>query len=78
VTPWPVEQPLSLNQRLKSQEALKAAGFDPGVIDGVIGVGTRSAIREWQRANHLTADGYLSFDLANQFLVMTGGVAEVR
>ncbi|CAM3150009.1 lytic murein transglycosylase [Asticcacaulis taihuensis] len=78
VTPWPVEQPLSLNQRLKSQEALKAAGFDPGVIDGVIGVGTRSAIREWQRANHLTADGYLSFDLANQFVVMTGGVAETR
>ncbi len=78
VTPWPVEQPLSLNQRLKSQEALKAAGFDPGVVDGVIGVGTRTAIREWQRANHLTADGYLSFDLANQFLVMTGGVAEVR
>jgi len=78
VTPWPVEQPLSLNQRLKSQEALKAAGFDPGVIDGVIGVGTRSAIREWQKANHLTADGYLSFDLANRFVVMTGGVAEVR
>ncbi|MFT4075325.1 MAG: lytic murein transglycosylase [Asticcacaulis sp.] len=78
VTPWPVEQPLSLNQRLKSQQALKAAGFDPGVIDGVIGVGTRQAIRDWQRANHLTADGYLSFDLANQFVVMTGGTAEVR
>ena len=78
VTPWPVEQPLSLNQRLKSQQALKAAGFDPGVIDGVIGVGTRAAIREWQKANHLTADGYLSFDLANQFVVMTGGAAEVR
>jgi len=78
VTPWPVEPSLSLTQRLKSQEALKAAGFDPGVIDGVIGVGTRQAIRDWQRANQLTADGYLSFDLANRFLVMTGGVAEMR
>ncbi|WP_031238580.1 lytic murein transglycosylase [Asticcacaulis sp. AC466] len=78
VTPWPVEPPLSLNQRMKTQEALKAAGFDPGAIDGVIGIGTRQAIRDWQRANHMTADGYLSFDLANQFVVMRGGAAEAR
>ncbi|MDI7774286.1 lytic murein transglycosylase [Asticcacaulis sp. EMRT-3] len=70
VTPWPDEPPLSLDQREKSQMALKAAGFDPGPIDGVIGTGTRQAIREWQRANHLAADGYLSFDLANRFTSM--------
>jgi lytic murein transglycosylase len=78
VTPWPVEPPLSLDQRMKTQAALKAAGFDPGTIDGVIGVGTRQAIREWQRANQLTADGYLSFDLANQFVVSQGGTPAVR
>ncbi len=70
VTPWPVEPPLSLDQRLKAQQALKAAGFDPGAIDGVIGFGTRQAIRDWQRANHLPADGYLSFELANTFVSM--------
>ena len=68
VTPWPVEQPLSLDQRTKSQTALKAAGFDPGPIDGVIGFGTRQAIRDWQRANKLPADGYLSYDLANRLV----------
>ncbi len=72
VTPWPAEQPLSLDQRMKSQTALKAAGFDPGAIDGVIGFGTRQAIRDWQRANGLPADGYLSYDLANRFVAMVG------
>ncbi len=67
---WPVEPPLSLDQRMKSQAALKAAGFDPGSVDGVIGPATRTAIRNWQRANNLPADGYLSFDLANRFVGM--------
>jgi lytic murein transglycosylase len=70
---WPVEPPLSLQQRIRSQQALKAAGFDPGAEDGVIGVNTRQAIRDWQRANHRPADGYLSFALANEFVAMTGG-----
>jgi lytic murein transglycosylase len=67
---WPVEQGLSLEQRIKSQQALKAAGFDPGAVDGVIGVGTRGAIRNWQRANNEPADGYLSVELANRFVAM--------
>lgn len=70
VTPWPVEPPLSLDQRKKTQMALKSAGFDPGPIDGVIGAGTRQAIRDWQKANHLAADGYLSADLADRFVAM--------
>ncbi len=74
-TPWPVEPPLSLQQRIRAQQALKAAGFDPGAQDGVIGVNTRQAIRDWQRANHRPADGYLSFALANEFVAMTGGAA---
>ncbi len=75
VTPWPVEQGLSKDQRYKSQQALKAAGYDPGTIDGVIGFGTRQAIRDWQRANRLTADGYLSTELANRFVAMVDGTA---
>ncbi len=72
-TPWPVEPPLSLQQRIRAQQALKAAGFDPGAQDGVIGVNTRQAIRDWQRANHRPADGYLSFALVNEFVTLTGG-----
>ena len=70
-TSWPVEPPLSLQQRIRTQQALKAAGFDPGSQDGVIGINTRQAIRDWQRANHRPADGYLSFALASEFVAMT-------
>ena len=38
VTPWPVEPPLSLDQRKKTQMALKAAGFErfPTDLDGFL------------------------------------------
>ena len=39
------------------QVALKNAGFDPGVIDGKMGRQTKEAIRGFQRANNLQADG---------------------
>ncbi len=39
------------------QTCLKNAGFYTGKIDGVKGRNTRRAIREFQRANGLTADG---------------------
>lgn len=39
------------------QAALANAGFNPGAIDGRMGRQTRDAIRAFQRANGLTADG---------------------
>lgn len=39
------------------QAALKNAGFYDGAIDGKIGDKTRSAIKEFQKANGLVADG---------------------
>ncbi len=60
VTPWPEEVPLSLEQRQAAQRALNSLGFKAGAVDGVIGAGTRAAIRNWQRARSLPADGYLS------------------
>ncbi len=39
------------------QKALKDAGFDPGPIDGVRGRRTIAAIKAFQRANSLDADG---------------------
>jgi len=39
------------------QIALKNAGFDPGRIDGKMGRQTRDALKAFQKANNLTADG---------------------
>ena len=39
---------------------MAALGFDPGAPDGVVGLNTRTALRNWQKARGLTADGYLS------------------
>ena len=58
--PWPVETPLSLTDRMTAQRALIALGFSPGAPDGVVGMGTRTALRTWQKARGITADGYLS------------------
>ncbi|MEO7026851.1 MAG: lytic murein transglycosylase, partial [Caulobacteraceae bacterium] len=59
-TPWPREIPLSLTDRLDAQTALAKLGFNPGAPDGVIGVGSRQALRAWQRKTGLPAYGYLS------------------
>ena len=66
VRPWPQETPLSLVDRMTAQRALTALGFDPGQPDGVVGMGTRKALREWQKARGLTADGYLSADMVRR------------
>jgi membrane-bound lytic murein transglycosylase B len=60
VKPWPAETPLSLADRMTAQRALAGLGFTPGTPDGVVGMGTRTALRAWQKARGLTADGYLS------------------
>lgn len=59
-TPWPKETPLSLEDRMESQQALARLGYSPGPPDGQIGLGTRQALRAWQKDHGLRADGYLS------------------
>ena len=39
------------------QNKLKAAGFDPGPIDGIYGPKTAAAVRKYQKAKGLTVDG---------------------
>lgn len=58
--PWPAETPLSRDDRVAAQTALARLGYDPGSPDGVVGAGTRAALRQWQKAAGLPADGYLS------------------
>jgi hypothetical protein len=58
-TAWPSEQALSLADRRAAQAALTQLGYNPGPIDGVIGAGTRTALRSWQQARGRPADGYL-------------------
>jgi membrane-bound lytic murein transglycosylase B len=64
VTPWPKEIPISLEDRMAAQAALMRMGYNPGAPDGMIGLGTRQALRAWQRDHGLPADGYLSPEIA--------------
>jgi membrane-bound lytic murein transglycosylase B len=59
-TPWPKETPLSLEDRMAAQTALAKLGYYPGPPDGLVGLGTRQALRAWQKDHGLPADGYLS------------------
>jgi lytic murein transglycosylase len=64
VTAWPKETPLSIEDRMAAQTALAKMGYNPGTPDGMIGAGTRQALRAWQKDHGLPADGYLSPEIA--------------
>ena len=64
---WPTDdKPLSRTERLELQERLRAVGFDPGGVDGIIGANTRQALRRFQIALGLPADGYPSKPLLDK------------
>ena len=63
---WPAEAPLSSEDRIGAQAALKALGFDPGPADGRIGAQTRAALRAWQARTGLVADGHLAVELSHR------------
>ena len=53
------------------QRALDNAGFNPGSVDGRMGKQTRNAIKAFQRANNLVADGKVgkqTWDLLSEYL----------
>ncbi|MFO8142814.1 MAG: lytic murein transglycosylase, partial [Marinobacter sp.] len=57
-SPPPEDQPtLSRDQVIQLQETLNERGYDTGKPDGIMGSNTRKAIREFQKAEGLIADG---------------------
>lgn len=67
---WPrEEQPLSRDERLAFQSALLKLGFDPGKLDGVLGRGVKAALRMYQKAHGLPADGFPTLGLLTSMLV---------
>jgi membrane-bound lytic murein transglycosylase B len=59
VTPWPRDEiPLTQSGRIAFQTDLKALGYDIGDIDGVLGHKARAALRAYQKAHGLPADGF--------------------
>lgn len=63
VAQWPRdEKSLSHAQKIELQELLTAAGYSTEGVDGKIGPNTRSALRRWQTASGLPADGYATLE----------------
>ena len=63
---WPKhERMLSRNERIELQTLLSRLGFDSGNPDGIIGVNSRQAVRNFQQKYGLPADGYPNDALLN-------------
>jgi membrane-bound lytic murein transglycosylase B len=54
----PALPPLRFDAIRTLQKRLGEAGFDAGPADGILGSGTRAALRRWQASQGLIADGY--------------------
>jgi len=59
----PAPRPLVFAEVRELQRRLRAAGFDPGPLDGSAGPTTANAARQYQRARGLAVSGEVDFDL---------------
>lgn len=55
----PVQTPVASFNVFNVQRDLKKKGFDPGLVDGSFGRKTSAAVRAFEAANGLVADGFL-------------------
>ena len=65
----PVEAGMSGANRRQIQEALSGLGYYKGPVDGILGQGTRTAIRRFQRDIKAAATGNLTADEANRLVM---------
>lgn len=66
---WPrADKTLSLTDKKNLQTELSRQGYSTGGIDGMIGPNSRHAIRAWQHANGVPADGYVNQALLKRII----------
>jgi membrane-bound lytic murein transglycosylase B len=64
---WPRDEtPLSRPEQLALQTDLQKSGFDPGVLDGILGRQGRAALRAWQKSRGLIPDGFATQSVLQQ------------
>jgi membrane-bound lytic murein transglycosylase B len=62
--PWPREEAaLSRDELVAFQFDLKKLGYDPGNADGIFGRKAKAALRAYQKAQGLAADGFVTQEL---------------
>jgi membrane-bound lytic murein transglycosylase B len=57
---------------MQLQESLNAKGYSSGEPDGILGSNTRKAIRQYQKAEGLIADGFPSGQLLQALDIQAG------
>jgi membrane-bound lytic murein transglycosylase B len=74
LTPWPAnDRGLSRPDREELQRRLTALGLDTGGVDGILGSGTRTAVRTYQKSKTLPEDGHPSSALLERLRAEGGG-----
>lgn len=64
---WPrADRPLSFSEKQEMQRRLRALGFDPAGVDGIIGPKTIAAVQDYQASVGAVPDGYPSARLLNR------------
>ncbi|MBC7767336.1 MAG: lytic murein transglycosylase [Phycisphaerales bacterium] len=77
VRPWPTQLgSLTRDQTLELQTLLNGMGYDAGPADGLFGSGTRRAVRGFQAAQNLPADGFPTSALLNEVRARAGVAVE--
>ncbi len=72
--PWPRDlRVLTLAERMELQQRLTLAGHSTAGVDGRVGPRTLSAIKSYQRAQGLVADGFASTDLLDRLRLAQAG-----